>query len=236
MQQSGLAWTIVRCGWFNQNFSENFIHDMVLGGAVALPPSEVREPFIDAEDIAGVAVDAFTEAGHDGQIYELTGPELITFPEAVATIAKAAGRDIAYQTISREAFIDGLTQQQLPQGLIGLLDDLFTNGLDGRNAYLADGVERALGRQPRSFTTYAEGVAAGGHRGIGRPHRQTSWFFRWERWRAHEKARLRGCRAFVFGSEAAATFDCGAELLALAPGARVPVGLPGGFGAPGTVQ
>jgi hypothetical protein len=41
---------------------------------------------------------------------------------------------------------------------------------------------------------------------------------------------------FITGSEAAATFDCGAELLALAPGARVPVGLPGGFGAPGTVQ
>ena len=108
VQQSGLAWTIVRCGWFNQNFSENFLHAMVLGGAVALPASEVREPFIDAEDIADVAVAALSEAGHDGQLYELTGPELIRFPEAVATIARATGREIAYQPISREAFIDGL--------------------------------------------------------------------------------------------------------------------------------
>jgi uncharacterized protein YbjT (DUF2867 family) len=167
VQQSGLAWTIVRCGWFNQNFSENFIHDMILTGAVTLPATEVREPFIDAEDIADVAVAALTEAGHDGQMYELTGPELITFPEAVATIATAAGRDIAYHPISRETFIGGLTQQQLPQGLVGLLDYLFTTVLDGRNAYLADGVQRALGREPRSFTTYAEGVAAGGHWGIG---------------------------------------------------------------------
>ncbi len=41
---------------------------------------------------------------------------------------------------------------------------------------------------------------------------------------------------FVSGSKAAAGFGCGAELLALAPGARVPVGLPGGFGAPEAVQ
>ena len=134
VQQSGLAWTIVRCGWFNQNFSENFIHDMILGGAVTLPATEVREPFIDAEDIADVAVAALTEAGHDGQLYELTGPELITFPEAVATIAGPPGRDIAYQPISRETFIDGLSQQQLPQGLVRLLDYLFTTVLDGRNA------------------------------------------------------------------------------------------------------
>ena len=162
VQQSGLAWTIVRCGWFNQNFSENFLHAMVLGGAVALPASEVREPFIDAEDIADVAVAALTDAGHDGQLYELTGPELIRFPEAVATIAKATGREIAYQPISREAFIDGLSQQQLPQELVALLDVLFTTVLDGRNAWLGDGVQRALGRPPRAFAAYAEGVAASG--------------------------------------------------------------------------
>ncbi len=161
-RQSGLAWTIVRCGWFNQNFSENFIHEMVLTGAVTLPPTEVREPFIDAEDIADVAVAALTEAGHDGQLYELTGPELISFPEAVGTIARAAGRDIVYQPISRETFIAGLDQQQLPEGLISLLEYLFTTVLDGRNAWLGDGVQRALGRQPRSFAAYAEGVAASG--------------------------------------------------------------------------
>ena len=108
------------------------------------------------------AVAALSEAGHDGQLYELTGPELIRFPEAVATIARAAGREIHYQPISRETFIAGLGQQQLPQGLIGLLDYLFTTVLDGRNAYLGDGVQRALGRPPRSFAAYAEGVAASG--------------------------------------------------------------------------
>ena len=62
--------------------------------------------------------------------------------------------------INREAFINGLTQQELPQDLVRLLDYLFTTVLDGRNAYLADGVRHALGRQPRSFAAYAEGVDA----------------------------------------------------------------------------
>lgn len=160
VQDSGLSWTIIRCGWFNQNFNENFIHDMILSGQVALPLGDVREPFLDAEDIADVAVAALTEAGHEGQLYELTGPELITFPQAVAIIARAADRDIHYHQISRDAFIAGLAEQQLPQGLVSLLDYLFTTVLDGRNAELADGVQRALGREPRSFAAFADNVAS----------------------------------------------------------------------------
>ena len=61
---SGADWTIVRCSWFNQNFSEDYLRDSVLAGEVTLPVSDVPEPFVDAEDIADVAVAALTEDGH----------------------------------------------------------------------------------------------------------------------------------------------------------------------------
>ena len=54
---SGLDYTIVRASWFNQNFSENFLLEPVLDGFVALPQSEVQIPWVDADDIAEVAVE-----------------------------------------------------------------------------------------------------------------------------------------------------------------------------------
>ena len=145
VQDSGADWTIVRASWFSQNFSEGAFLDLVVGGEVALPAGSVAEPFIDADDIADVAVAALTENGHDGQVYEVTGPRLLTFAEAVAEIAEAAARPIRYVQIPQDAFVAGLTQAGLPADYIELLKYLFTTVLDGRNEHLTDGVQRALG-------------------------------------------------------------------------------------------
>ncbi len=162
VRDSSIDWTVVRCSWFNQNFSENFMRDMVQAGVVALPAGDIVEPFVDVDDIADVAVAALTDDRHSGQLYELTGPELLTFTEAVDKIAKATGRDIKYQQITREEFISGMGADQVPEELVSLLDYLFTTVLDGRNAYLSDGVQRALGREPRTFDAYARGVVQEG--------------------------------------------------------------------------
>lgn len=160
--ESGADWTIVRASWFAQNFSENFMLEGVLAGEVALPADGVREPFIDADDIADVAVAALTEDGHIGQVYEVTGPRLMTFAEAVAEIAEAVGRDIGYVAVAIDPYVSELRKQDVPEDTVMLIDDLFRNVLDGRNAYLADGVSRALGRQPRDFAGYARDAAASG--------------------------------------------------------------------------
>ena len=78
------------CAFFAQNFSEGAWLDEVLAGTVALPVDHVQEPFVDADDIADVAVAALTEDRHVGQLYELTGPRLLSFRDAVAEIAAAA--------------------------------------------------------------------------------------------------------------------------------------------------
>ena len=162
VQDAGVDWTIVRASWFSQNFSEGAFLDLVVSGEVALPADGVAEPFIDADDIAEVAVAALTEEGHSGQVYEVTGPRLLTFADAIAVIAEAAGRPIRYVPISKEAFVDGLGQAGVPADYIELLEYLFTTVLDGRNEHLADGVQQALGRAPRDFGEYARKVAATG--------------------------------------------------------------------------
>jgi uncharacterized protein YbjT (DUF2867 family) len=162
VQQSGAEWTIVRATWFDQNFSEGFFRDQVLSGEVALPAHDVREPFVDADDIADVAVAALTGDRHVGKVYELTGPRLLTFAEAVEEIARATGRAIRYAPISIEQYKSMLEQYQVPGEMISLVVYLFTEVLDGRNSRLADGVQRALGRPPRDFSEYARAAASAG--------------------------------------------------------------------------
>jgi uncharacterized protein YbjT (DUF2867 family) len=161
-EKAGAEWTIVRCAWFSQNFSESYFLEPILGGEVVLPAGDVPEPFVDADDIADVAVATLTEEGHAGEIYELTGPRLLTFAEALGEIAKASGRKIRYVPISVEEYSSMLAEQEIPAEYVWLLTYLFIEVLDGRNAYLTDGVQRALGREPRDFADYAREAAATG--------------------------------------------------------------------------
>ncbi len=162
IQRPDIEWTVVRASWFNQNFSEGAFFDMVLAGEIALPAGEVGEPFVDADDIADVAVAALTENAHAGQTYELTGPRLLTFAEAVDEIARATGRTIRYVQIPPETFAAGVAKMGLPEDIAWLLDYLFATVLDGRNAHLVDGVRRALRREPRDFADFARRAAAAG--------------------------------------------------------------------------
>ena len=159
---AGTEWTVVRCSWFAQNFSEAFFLDGVLAGEVALPAGDVPEPFVDVEDIAEVAVLALTEDGHHGRVYELTGPRALRFDEAVAEIAAATGRPLRFTPVPVEAFAAGMLEAGVPEEEAAIVTFLFTEVLDGRNAQPQDGVQRALGRPPRSFGDYARAAAATG--------------------------------------------------------------------------
>lgn len=162
VRESGADLTIVRSTWFAQNFSEDYWAEGILNGELALPAGEVPEPFVDADDIADVAVAALTEDGHAGELYELTGPRLLTFAEAIGEIAKAAGREIRFVPVSIDEFASEAAEQGAPGEMISLLRRLFGEVLDGRNAHLTDGVRRALGREPRDFADYARDAAATG--------------------------------------------------------------------------
>jgi uncharacterized protein YbjT (DUF2867 family) len=162
VQHSGAELTALRSTWFAQNFSEDYWREMVQAGEVALPAGNTPEPFVDADDIADVAVAALTDDRHIGEVYELTGPRLLTFAEAVREVSRAVGRGIRYAPISIEEFAAASAEQGVPSEVVEMLTLIFGEVLDGRNAHLADGVQRALGREPREFSDYARDAAATG--------------------------------------------------------------------------
>lgn len=163
VRESGAEWTVLQAAWFNQNFDEGAFTDMVYGGEVAFPAGQVLEPFIDSDDLADVAVAALTEDGHAGQNYELTGPRLLTFGDAVDTITKVAGRDVHYVPVTGEQFGAVLKAAfDMPDEEVAGMLDIFATLLDGRNAKVTDTVRTVLGREPIDFTEYVHNAVAAG--------------------------------------------------------------------------
>jgi uncharacterized protein YbjT (DUF2867 family) len=163
VRAAGLPTTVIRASWFMQNFGESFLLDAVRDGTVALPvAATVPEPFVDADDIADVAVAALTEDGHAGELYEVTGPRLLTFADAVAEIGAVTGRQLTFMSIPIESYASEAAAHGAGPEEIALLSYLFTEVLDGRNASVTDGVRRALGRPPRDFAGYVADTAATG--------------------------------------------------------------------------
>lgn len=160
VRDTGADLTILRSTWFMQNFSEDYMLEHVLSGEIRLPGGDVPTPFLDADDIADVAVAALTDDRHVGQLYELTGPRSLTLAQAAAEIAEAAGREVRYVPVSLEEHAAEAAEHGVPPEFIDMLTYLFSEVVDGRNADTTDGVRRALGREPRDFRDYARTTAA----------------------------------------------------------------------------
>ena len=162
VRDTGADLTILRSTWFMQNFSEDYMLDHVLSGDIRLPAGEVPTPFVDIDDVADIAVEALTDDRHIGELYELTGPRSLTFAEAAAEIGEAAGREIRYTPVTLEQHEAELAAHGVAPDVIELLTYLFKEVVDGRNADTTDGVQRALGREPRDFRDYARDAAVTG--------------------------------------------------------------------------
>jgi uncharacterized protein YbjT (DUF2867 family) len=161
VENSGADWTLVRCAFFDQNFEEAFV-DAVRSGRLAVPGGDTAEPFLDADDIADVVFAALTEDRHIGQLYELTGPRLLTFSDVAAELSAAAGHEVQYLSVTPSEFATDLVTAGFPEGEAVPISELFAEVLDGRNASLTDGVQRALDRSPRDFADYARDAASTG--------------------------------------------------------------------------
>jgi len=156
LKASGLSWNIVRASWFCQNFSESFMLEGILAGELVLPAGDTVEPFIDADDIADVAVAALTEPGHRNKLFEVTGPRAMTFAQCIQEMSDALGRPLKFTTVPIDAYINALSEQGVPEDLQWLLRELFTVVFDGRNCHVMPGVEAVLGRPATDFKTYVQ--------------------------------------------------------------------------------
>jgi uncharacterized protein YbjT (DUF2867 family) len=163
VRDSGAQWTILRPGWFAQNFSEGFWRPAVLAGALALPTGAGRTPFVDAEDIADLATAALTDPRHAGRTYLLTGPRALSFGEATALISAATGRTVRLLDIDPAVLVERQIAAGVPAARARILIGLLTALRDGPGDAVCDDIPQALDRPARSFEDFVRAAAAAGH-------------------------------------------------------------------------
>ena len=160
VRASGKQWTILRPNWFIQNFGNAFAPALREHGLLELPAADAALSFVDTRDIAAVAATALTEDGHTAQVYDLTGPQSLTYTEALKTITAAAGRILTYRPISHEHSAANLRASGARERSIiwqrGLYD-LIQNGV---NAPVTHIVEQVTGHPARTLAQYAAENAA----------------------------------------------------------------------------
>ena len=161
VQASGVAWSIIGANNFAQNFDEDLWYEPLRSGRLGLPAGGVREPFVDVEDVAEVAATLLTSDGYDGRRYDLSGPEALTFGDAVARIAAASGRTMSYADVSPAEYGAELRAQGYPEEVVKELNAMFDLLRAGVLAEPADGVRQVLGRDATPFAEYVDRVWRG---------------------------------------------------------------------------
>lgn len=154
LRSSPLEWTILQASWFMENFSEGGFHHGIESNLLRVPVKGTREPFVALDDLAEVAVAALVEDGHVGETYEVTGPELLSFETVVHRIGEAIGRPVRFEPCTSAEFQETLVAVGVEPRDASFVAGLVESILDGRNENLGDGVERALGRSPTTFSTF----------------------------------------------------------------------------------
>jgi len=156
---SGADWTIVRPGWFMQNFDEGDFLGPVRAGRLELPVGDGAAAWIDAEDIAAVVATLLVDGGHDSKAIELSGPQAVSLREAVALISAETGRHVEYVPVTEETYRDRLRASGLDDLAIAVASAGLSAIRKGSEAVTTDGVRRVVGRDPAHFEEYVRRAA-----------------------------------------------------------------------------
>ncbi len=163
LERSGAPYVILRPNWFTDNF-QIFWLEGIRHGVISVPAGEGKSSFIDVRDIAASAATALTTSRFDGQAFNLTGPQAVSYGEAAAILSKASGRTIAYKPATDSEFIAVLVGAGVPKAYAEFLAAIFHPVREGWTAAVSNAVQTLTGKAPRSVEAYAEehaGVFAG---------------------------------------------------------------------------
>jgi uncharacterized protein YbjT (DUF2867 family) len=159
IRASGIAYTFLRPNLFVQGLL-NFQSTIATQNSFYAAIGDAKVSAIDLRDIADVAVAALTGTGHEGKIYDLTGPQALTHTEMAQFLSAAIGRHITFVNISPDAMFDALLSVGFPNWqAAGLIED-YAHYQRGEASAIATGVEDTIGKEPRSFETFAHDYAS----------------------------------------------------------------------------
>jgi uncharacterized protein YbjT (DUF2867 family) len=160
LTQSGVTWTMLRCGFFMQNLDTTHRADIVEHDDIFIPAGQGRTSFIDVRDIGDVAARTLTEPGHANVAYALTGSEALTYGEVAGIMSEELGRPITYSNPSPLTFAWRMRRRGHPTSYINVMNGVYLTTRLGLAAAVYPDAAQLLGRPPISLRQYVRDYAA----------------------------------------------------------------------------
>jgi uncharacterized protein YbjT (DUF2867 family) len=153
LRQSGLAWTLLRPTFFMQNWLG--LSGMVKQGTVFQPAGNGKSAPVDLRDIAAVAVKTLTEAGHEGKVYDITGPQLLTYAEVAQILSEVSGHPVKYQDIPPAAAKPAMVAMGIPEFAADAINELMDQLRAGQYERQTSVVRDVAKKEPIRFMQFA---------------------------------------------------------------------------------
>ena len=158
LRKSSIGWTLLRCNGFMQNFLQ-FADTIKSQNAFYSAGEKAKASWVDVRDIAALAAKALTTAGHEGQAYEVTGPEALGYGDVAKTFSSVLGRQIRYIAITPEQQREAMIKGGVPQFAVEGVLDLGRYYDAGKAERVSPDVERVTGRKAISFEQFVRDFA-----------------------------------------------------------------------------
>lgn len=156
LEDSGVAFNIIRPNWFMQNFHTYWIQGILEHGKIFLPTGQAKGSFIDARDISAVAAKLLFRSDLDGRDFDLTGSVAMDHDQVAAILSHETGLNITYQDIEPSAMLSALLEAQLTKAYAEFLILILGYFKAGYAERTTDAVKSITGNVPRSFEQYAK--------------------------------------------------------------------------------
>lgn len=172
IRASGCGWTMLRDAHYADAMILMAGPGVMQSGKWFSNAGEGREAMVWRDDCIESAVAVLTGEGHEGRIYNITGPELQTFGEVAAIMAEVTGRPVEYVSLDDEgqyAMFDAMGIPRRPvddleiAGIPWNSDDMVSFGRAIREGFLelcTDDVQQLTGRKARSVRQMIKDNAA----------------------------------------------------------------------------
>lgn len=155
LEKSGMAWTHIRPAHFMQMYLLNAA-TIIAQNSFFVPMDDAYVAPTDVHDIAKVFYAVLMSGGHEGKVYEMSGPESITMNDIAARLSKALGRTINYVNVAPEEFRDQAVSAGLPEQLVDAINELYAERRKGSEATVLNETHKLFGIQPTTFTEFID--------------------------------------------------------------------------------
>ncbi|MEU0842526.1 NAD(P)H-binding protein [Streptomyces sp. NPDC005962] len=151
-------WAVLRPSWFMQNFTGDHpvAHAIRGDGQIVTATGDGRVAFVDAEDIAAVAVRALLDDRPHDTDHVITGPEALGYADAARVVAEVSGRPVGHVPVTAGVLRESLAEAGIPPEFAAVLAGLDEDIRGGAEDRTTDTVRRITGHEPRSFRDFAK--------------------------------------------------------------------------------